>query len=109
MDDMRGAGFRQLLLGDGLGAALDGHAFLDQRLEHLAAFLLRLGEGAQAGQPDLLRRFLDGAGKLRRRTAAVAFAVIAGLLQFLDHGLSPGVGRGTRRPNAHCIAPAGAV
>ena len=32
---------------------------LHQRFEQLAAFALRLGEGAEAGQPDLLRRFHD--------------------------------------------------
>jgi hypothetical protein len=47
-----------------LGLALQAHAFLDQGLEDLAAFGLGLGEGAQAGQPDLLGRVLDRTGQL---------------------------------------------
>ena len=43
-----------LLFGLRLRLALQADAFLDQRLEQLAAFFLRLGEGAQAGEPDLL-------------------------------------------------------
>src|SRR5512144_2080856 len=35
-------------------------AFLDQRLEQLAAFGLRLDERAEAGEPDLLRRIHHG-------------------------------------------------
>ncbi len=37
---------------------------LDQGFKHFAAFFLRLGEGAQAGQPDLLCGLFDGARQL---------------------------------------------
>jgi hypothetical protein len=66
--------------GDGLGLALDGQAFLDQGLKHFAAFFLRLGESAQAGQPDLLCGLFDGARQL-----GTGFFVGAHFLQFLDH------------------------
>jgi hypothetical protein len=67
-----GAGHRRHLAGDfvdlvfsqALGLLLQGHAFLDQGLEDLGAFFLRLLEGAHAGQPDLLRGLLDGCGQL---------------------------------------------
>ena len=76
---MRLVASRDLFFGGGLGLALDGHAFLDQGLEYLAAFFLRLGERAQAGQPDLLGRFLDGAGEW----AAVFFSVAVDFWVFL--------------------------
>jgi hypothetical protein len=76
----------QLLLGDGLRLALQAHAFLDQRLEHLAAFGLRLGERAHAGQPDLLRGILDGAGELAVEQAGGGGGLLGGDLgELLDH------------------------
>src|SRR3989344_2474187 len=77
-------GFGDLFFGHGLGLALDGQAFLDQGLKHLAAFFLCLGEGTQACQPDLLGGVLDGAGQL----GVALFLVSAEFLQFLDHGAS---------------------
>jgi hypothetical protein len=56
--------------------------------EHLAAFFLGLGECAQACQPDLLRRFLDGAGQLR---AGFLVGVVR-FFGFRDHDETPGVG-----------------
>src|SRR5690606_21524060 len=55
------------------------HAFLDQGVEQPGAFGLGAAEGADAGEPDLLRRFAD---RLR---------------QALGLGLGPGGGRGTFR------------
>ena len=82
-------GFSNLLFGHGLRLALNGHTFFDQGFKHFAAFFLRLREGPQARQPDLLRRILDGAGQLG---IALLF-VVAGLLHFLGHGDS-GMGKG---------------
>ena len=49
----------ELVVGDLLGALLDGFAFLDQRLENLAALYLRLAEGAKAGEPYLTGELAD--------------------------------------------------
>ena len=77
-------GLRDLLLGHGLGLALQREAFLHQGLEHLVAFFLGLDKSAQAGQPDLLGGVLDGARELGARL----FLVVAEFLQFLDHTAS---------------------
>ena len=47
------------LVGGGLGLLLDLLALLDERLEHLDAFLLGLRESAEPGEPDLVRGFAD--------------------------------------------------
>ena len=58
------------------GALLELRAFLDQLGKHAAALLLRLGECAQAGLPDLLRRRTHGVRQ---------FLVFRQFLQFLHH------------------------
>ena len=59
-------GGRDFFFGNSLGFALNGQTFLDEGLENLAAFFLSLGKRAQTGKPDLLGRFFDRTGKLRR-------------------------------------------
>src|SRR6218665_3120114 len=80
------AGIGELFFGHGLGLALNGQALLDQGFKYFATFLLRLGESAQARQPDLLGRVFDGAGEL----VFALFLVGVGFLRFLDHGASIG-------------------
>src|SRR6185437_10655613 len=62
----------ELRLRVGPGLFLGAGAFLDQRFEEAAAFLLRLGEGAEAGQPDLLRGIDHRAADRARLVGAVA-------------------------------------
>ena len=68
----------------GLGLALHGQAIVHQGLEHFSAFLLRFGEGAQAGKPYLLGRLLDRLIEGGR----------VGRWFFFSHGLSLGKGKG---------------
>ena len=42
-----------------LGLLLHVHAVFDQRLKHLAAFLLGLGKGTQASEPNVVGRIAD--------------------------------------------------
>src|SRR5208337_4210967 len=49
----------EALVGGGLRPLLDLFAFGDQRLEHLYAFLLGLGEGSEPRKPDLIGGFPD--------------------------------------------------
>src|SRR5213076_3151428 len=86
--------FADLFFGDGLGLALQRDTFLDERVEHLAAFFLSLREGAQPGEPDLLRRILDGAGEGAVEQTAGAGLFFCHLLELLDHGVCPLVIRG---------------
>jgi hypothetical protein len=69
-------GLGQGFLGGLLGLLLHAGAVLDQRLEGLAAFLLHLGEGAEAGQPDLLGGVLDAVCGFG--VGAVVVAVVGG-------------------------------
>ena len=66
---------------------LQRRAFLDEGVEHLLAFGLRLGEGAHAGEPDLLRRFLDRAGEraVEQAGAGSVLLLVGHRLEFLDH------------------------
>ncbi len=58
-------GYRSNLLVRALtGFGLQRFTFLHQRFKNLAALFLRLGIGAQAGQPDLLGGLFDGGGEL---------------------------------------------
>jgi len=68
-------GLAQVLLGGVLGLALQGQALAHQGLEDLAAFLLRLGKGAQAGQPDLLGRLARHARQLVCGLGGVVFVL----------------------------------
>lgn len=54
------ARFAGLVLGGCLGFALDGQAFLDQRIHHLAAFLLGTAQRGQASQPHVVGRAFQG-------------------------------------------------
>ena len=71
------------------GLAFQLLADLDQVVEQLAALLLGAREGAEAGQPDLLRGVLDGAGQRGVEGRCGGLGGAAGFLDFLDHGSTP--------------------
>src|SRR5271166_5351843 len=78
----------EALVGDGLRPLLDLFAFGDQRLEHLYAFLLGLGEGSEPRKPDLIGGFPDLHSQL------VFPALSSAFLEFLWHDHP----RSSRRP-----------
>ena len=88
-----------------LGLALDAQAFFHQGVEHLAAFFLGLGERAQASQPDLLGRILDGAGQGATRGVGGALLLGTDFLKLLDHAVFSCGGKWLHctKPRSHCV------